>query len=70
VAFEVDGYDADQRTGWSVVIRGVALSVEPADVAGLEKLGVSPWADRVARTHWVRIRAYSLTGREVVHADQ
>ena len=24
VAFEVDGYDADRRTGWSVMVRGVA----------------------------------------------
>ena len=71
VAFEVDGYDVDRRTGWSVVIRGAALSVEdPAQVARLNTLGVSPWADLAERTHWVRIRAYSLTGREVVHPTE
>ena len=68
VAFEVDGYDADRRAGWSVVIRGTATSVEDqADIARLNLIGVSPWADLVERNHWVRIRGYSLTGREVVH---
>ena len=68
VAFEVDGYDADRRAGWSVVIRGTATTVEDqADVARLNLIGVSPWADLAERTHWVRITAYSLTGREVVH---
>src|SRR6478735_1772933 len=27
VAFEVDGFDPDRRTGWSVLLRGVATSV-------------------------------------------
>jgi hypothetical protein len=30
-------------------------------------LGVSPWADLAERTHWVRIRPYSMTGREIIH---
>ena len=68
VAFEVDGYDADRRAGWSVVIRGTATTVDDqSDVARLNLIGVSPWADLAERTHWVRITAYSLTGREVVH---
>jgi uncharacterized protein len=68
VAFEVDAFDADRRMGWSVVIRGAASVVEdPTEVSRLATLGVSPWADLVERTNWVRIRAYSLTGREVVH---
>jgi len=68
VAFEVDGYDADRRAGWSVVIRGTATTVEDqADLERLKLIGVSPWADLAERTHWVRIRAYSLTGRQVVH---
>jgi hypothetical protein len=40
---------------------------DPTEVSRLATLGVSPWADLVERTNWVRIRAYSLTGREVVH---
>jgi uncharacterized protein len=71
VAFEVDGYDPDRRSGWSVMVRGVACTVEePAEVARLNLLGVWPWADLVERTFWVRIRTYSITGRQVVHASR
>jgi len=68
VAFEVDAFDVDRRAGWSVVIRGVASVVDDqAEVARLATFGVMPWADLAERTNWVRIRAYSLTGREVLH---
>jgi uncharacterized protein len=68
VAFEVDGYDADRRAGWSVLVRGVATTVEDQEeVKRLNLLGVWPWADLVERTHWVRIRTYSITGRQTVH---
>jgi len=50
------------------VIRGTATTVEDqVDVARLNLIGVSPWAALAERIHWVRITAYSLTGREVVH---
>jgi nitroimidazol reductase NimA-like FMN-containing flavoprotein (pyridoxamine 5'-phosphate oxidase superfamily) len=68
VAFEVDGFDADRRAGWSVLVRGVATTVEDQDeIKRLSLLGVWPWADLVERTHWVRIRTYSMTGRQTVH---
>ena len=68
VAFEVDGFDADRRSGWSVLVRGVAVTVEdPEQVKRLNLLGVWPWADLVERTHWVRIRMFSITGRQTVH---
>ena len=70
VAFEVDGFDEDRRTGWSVVIGGKATTVEePAQLARLDMLGVSPWAGLAERTHWVRIRPYSMTGREIIYQD-
>jgi len=28
---------------------------------------MSPWADLAERTHWVRIRPNSVTGRQIVH---
>jgi nitroimidazol reductase NimA-like FMN-containing flavoprotein (pyridoxamine 5'-phosphate oxidase superfamily) len=71
VAFEVDGFDVDRRSGWSVMVRGVATTVEdPDEVARLNLLGVWPWSDLVERKHWVRIRTYSMTGRQTVHRDQ
>lgn len=68
VAFEVDGFDVDRRTGWSVLVRGIASTVEDADeIMRLNGIGVWPWADLVERGYWVRIGAYSVTGRQTVH---
>jgi nitroimidazol reductase NimA-like FMN-containing flavoprotein (pyridoxamine 5'-phosphate oxidase superfamily) len=68
VAFEVDGIDADRRAGWSVLVRGVARTVEdPDEVARLYALRIWPWADAVRRSHWVRISTSEMTGRKIVH---
>jgi nitroimidazol reductase NimA-like FMN-containing flavoprotein (pyridoxamine 5'-phosphate oxidase superfamily) len=65
VAFEVDGTDAADRTGWSVVIRGEAVEVtDPAELARLRKLPLDPWAPG-AKTHYVRILPAVLTGRRI-----
>lgn len=68
VAFEVDGFDADRRAGWSVVVRGVAETVvDDQEVERLNGLGVWPWPDAVRRTHWVRISGSEITGRKIIH---
>jgi uncharacterized protein len=68
VAFEVDGFDADRRTGWSVLVRGTAGTVEDVEaIERLNRIGVWPWADLVERAHWIRIATYSVTGRQTVH---
>jgi nitroimidazol reductase NimA-like FMN-containing flavoprotein (pyridoxamine 5'-phosphate oxidase superfamily) len=68
VAFEVDGFDADRRSGWSVLVRGTAHTVEDAEVIGrLNLLGVWPWADLIDRPHWIRVAVQSVTGRQTVH---
>ncbi len=66
VAFEIDGWDPDTQTGWSVLVRGVAEEVLDEDqVAELETLGLRPWADSPQRRIWVRIRREDVTGRRV-----
>ena len=66
VAFEVDGIDVDRQTGWSVVVRGTATAVvDPTVIDRLDRLGVWPWARATERRHWVRIRAYEITGRRI-----
>jgi uncharacterized protein len=65
VAFEVDGFDADARTGWSVVVRGVADIAEDGDE--LAEVHLRPWADTIRRDDWVAIRAEEVTGRRIVH---
>jgi nitroimidazol reductase NimA-like FMN-containing flavoprotein (pyridoxamine 5'-phosphate oxidase superfamily) len=64
VAFQVDSFDVIGRTGWSVLVRGVAdLAEDPEE---LEKLELHPWADSVEREDWVQIRAEEISGRRIV----
>jgi nitroimidazol reductase NimA-like FMN-containing flavoprotein (pyridoxamine 5'-phosphate oxidase superfamily) len=66
VAFEADAYDATQRTGWSVLIVGVAGHVtDPAEVNRLSRLGLQPYIDGAA-SHYIRIPATQISGRRLV----
>jgi len=66
VAFEIDGTDAAAHTGWSVVVRGEAVEVtDPAELARLRRLPLSPWAPG-AKTRYVRILPAVLTGRRIL----
>ena len=68
VAFEVDEIDHTTRSGWSVVIRGVAEEVTSFSGPGvrerLESLPLQPWAPG-EKAHLVRITPRSITGRRV-----
>jgi uncharacterized protein len=65
-AFEIDGADPVDRTGWSVIIVGDGEEVlDPAEIERLEELGLEPWAPGL-KTSWVRIQATSASGRRVV----
>lgn len=65
-AFEIDGIDAGGRTGWSVVIVGVADEVTtPGEIRRLDQLGLEVWASG-ERRRWVRIRARTVSGRRIV----
>ena len=66
VAFEVDHYDPLLRTGWSVLIKGRVEEVtEPSAVARLRSTALQPWNERVARAHWMVVRADTITGRRL-----
>jgi nitroimidazol reductase NimA-like FMN-containing flavoprotein (pyridoxamine 5'-phosphate oxidase superfamily) len=65
VAFEVDGIDETNRTGWSVLVRGRAEQVTgDAELTRLRQLPLVPWAPG-ARPYYVRIRLGEVTGRRV-----
>ncbi|MGZ4179863.1 MAG: pyridoxamine 5'-phosphate oxidase family protein [Solirubrobacteraceae bacterium] len=65
-AFEIDGIDPGGRNGWSVVIIGVAEEITaPSEIRRLDKLGLEVWAPG-PRSHWVRIRARTVSGRRIV----
>ena len=66
LVFEVDDFDVDSRSGWSVNVLGAAEEIEdPSERARAEALGLEPWAGEV-RDRYVRIRAKEVSGRRIV----
>jgi nitroimidazol reductase NimA-like FMN-containing flavoprotein (pyridoxamine 5'-phosphate oxidase superfamily) len=64
VCFEVDQWDAESRSGWSVVVQGNAREVTNwAEVEQLEGIGLVPWAKEKWRRMWVRIEPTNVSGR-------
>lgn len=64
VAFEVDGWDVADRTGWSVVARGSAQSA-PEDAAELDALRLDTWLEPAGRGTWIEILVEEITGRHL-----
>lgn len=64
VAFEVDGWDADTRTGWSVVARGTA-ETSPEDSDELDDLQVRSWLPATDEGTWIEIRVDEISGRRL-----
>ena len=68
VAFEIDGFDAKSRTGWSVVVEGVATDISDmidTKSSRLRALDLQPWFAG-EKSHWVAIQPESISGRRVV----
>lgn len=69
VAFEIDEFDADARTGWSVVAVGRARRVTvPGEIAALEALPLESWAPG-HRDTFIRIGPELVTGRRISTAS-
>jgi nitroimidazol reductase NimA-like FMN-containing flavoprotein (pyridoxamine 5'-phosphate oxidase superfamily) len=67
VCFEIDHIDADDESGWSVLVKGRAR--ELVDGPELERAAALPlrgWS-LGAKTHWVRIEPEEVTGRRIWH---
>ena len=65
VAFEVDGVDEADRTGWSVVVRGHAEElVDAVELTDLREQHLRPWAPG-AKRHYVRVNANLISGRRI-----
>ncbi len=68
-AFEIDGIDLENRTGWSVVVTGVSEEVvSPPELRRLERLPLDPWAPG-EKPHLVRLRVRTVSGRAVVDGE-
>ena len=65
VAFEVDGLDPADRTGWSVVVRGhAAVVTDTKELASLGDTPLQPWAPGT-KPHYVRIEPRRISGRRI-----
>ena len=68
VTFEVDSIDPVHRSGWSVMVKGVAQELnadrQRAAVSQAELGGANPWAPG-QRDHFIRILADEVTGRRI-----
>jgi nitroimidazol reductase NimA-like FMN-containing flavoprotein (pyridoxamine 5'-phosphate oxidase superfamily) len=68
VAFEVDQFDPETRTGWSVVVQGrpEEITTDPNwFVKRLRDAAVSSWATG-DRDHYVRIIPHAVSGRRIL----
>jgi nitroimidazol reductase NimA-like FMN-containing flavoprotein (pyridoxamine 5'-phosphate oxidase superfamily) len=63
VAFEIDGYDAQEQTAWSVVARGEAEVIADQTAKDeADELLLEPWQPG-DKNHYVRLAPKVLTGR-------
>ena len=65
--FEIDSFDREHRTGWSVIAAGRLEEVTHYDAVEFERarrLPVDPWAGGT-KAHWMRLVPDRITGRRV-----
>jgi nitroimidazol reductase NimA-like FMN-containing flavoprotein (pyridoxamine 5'-phosphate oxidase superfamily) len=63
IALEIDGFDEDRRSGWSVLVVGEANRVtDPARLDAVAATGLQPWAPG-DKAHVVRLVPTKVTGR-------
>ncbi|HUR23174.1 MAG TPA: pyridoxamine 5'-phosphate oxidase family protein [Acidimicrobiales bacterium] len=66
MAFEVDDIDPVRRSGWSVLVQGLARVIsDPDELARARALGLEPWAP-AASFQFVRIRTELMSGRRLL----
>jgi nitroimidazol reductase NimA-like FMN-containing flavoprotein (pyridoxamine 5'-phosphate oxidase superfamily) len=64
VAFEIDGFDASHRQGWSVLVRGTLQHVDPDAASFRERFDSEPWL-AAERDAWLIIDPFTITGRRL-----
>jgi nitroimidazol reductase NimA-like FMN-containing flavoprotein (pyridoxamine 5'-phosphate oxidase superfamily) len=62
VSFELDQINPGSRTGWSVLVSGVAYEAMPDETA---RLHLEPWSDGEKRL-WIRLLPRTVTGRKII----
>lgn len=64
VTYEVDAFDAETRSGWSIVVNGNAVVADEEDTRALTDGSGRPWVPDEGLV-WIRVRTQSVTGREL-----
>lgn len=68
-AFEIDGIERGDATAWSVIVSGVTEEITSRDeIERLAAIAHETWAPGDTN-YWARIRAYVVSGRRIVRAD-
>lgn len=63
--FEIDGFDPETATGWSVIVIGAAERItRPGDIDRLSRLGLPSWLE-ARPAHWMRLHARTVSGRRL-----
>lgn len=66
VAFEVDAWDPRDRTGWSVLVHGIANEVmNPDRQTALSERGLDEWVKGPHPMAWIEVRPIEVTGRRI-----
>jgi nitroimidazol reductase NimA-like FMN-containing flavoprotein (pyridoxamine 5'-phosphate oxidase superfamily) len=68
VAFEIDGVDAANHQGWSVLVRGTLQHVDPDAADFRERFDPEPWLTE-DRDAWLVIEPFAITGRRLLGAE-
>lgn len=69
VALEVDGFEPESNTAWSVILKGRAKPINDTDeLFDTLSLEIFPWQPG-AKNRFIRIDAEALTGRRFAVAD-
>jgi nitroimidazol reductase NimA-like FMN-containing flavoprotein (pyridoxamine 5'-phosphate oxidase superfamily) len=72
VTFEVDDIDRRRRSGWSVLVKGLAEEVTAEHRAELiertRTAAVEPWAPG-EHGHWLRLIPHAVSGRRIVPGE-
>lgn len=64
LAFEIDAYDPLTRSGWSVLVVGMASELEGEARETATRLPLEPWA-RGDRDHYISISTDFVSGRRI-----
>ena len=64
VTFEVDCVDPFLRTGWSVVVEGLAYEASDWEIE-IEDIHLAPFVER-QNSRWVRLVPHSISGRRIL----